>query len=202
MTDNCAQELESIGFEWSVMIAASATRWDSMFQELQSYKTEHGHCNIPTASGTLGCWVSNQRQQYRLVKEGKPSSTTDERVQKLESIGFQWSVIKIPRNISAMQPPFTANDVPRVCKSGRIYSLLARSSIFFTYFNFLMAVLGLCIFVTITIDDAYCKDPDTSSTDSQMDYLQDACGVSLYEPTIVESSAAASKEAPVFRPFF
>ena len=63
-------------------------------------------------SGTLGRWVNKQRTQYRLFKEGIASSMTDERVRKLELIGFQWSVMKRSRNISAMQPPSTASDAP------------------------------------------------------------------------------------------
>ena len=38
------------------------------------------------------------RQQYRLLKEGKPSFLTGERLQKLESIGFEW-----PAMISASE---------------------------------------------------------------------------------------------------
>ena len=196
MTDVRVRKLESIGFEWSAMITASETNWESIFQELQSYKVEHGHCNVPTKSGKLGTWVVTQRDQYRLLKEGKTSYMADERVQKLESIGFQWSIR--PQNISAMQPPSTASDAPLKEKSGKVCLLLARSSIFSTYFMFLTAVLGSRIFGTTY--DAYCKDPSTFSTDSKMDDLDDKCGVSLDEP-IVASSPAVSKKLPVFRPF-
>ena len=65
--------------------------WDVRFDELQSYKDKQGDCNLLTTSGTLGSWVNTQRTQYRLVKSGKTSSMTDERVQKLVSIGFQWA---------------------------------------------------------------------------------------------------------------
>ena len=87
MTDDRVQKLELIGFQWFLR---GATDW---CQELQSYKAKHGHCNVPTKSGKLGRWVKRQRLQYRLLKEGKPSSMTDERVRKLELIGIEWSVI-------------------------------------------------------------------------------------------------------------
>ena len=40
---------------------------------------------------SLGIWTSTQRTNYRLLKEGKTSPMTDDRIRKLESIGFCWS---------------------------------------------------------------------------------------------------------------
>ena len=55
-------------------------------QQLQSYKAEHGHCNVYVKTGTLGRWIHNQQRQYYLLKDGKTphktSHVTDERVQK------------------------------------------------------------------------------------------------------------------------
>mmetsp|Transcript_12105 Transcript_12105/g.18207 ORF Transcript_12105/g.18207 Transcript_12105/m.18207 type:complete len:477 (+) Transcript_12105:225-1655(+) len=98
MSDERVLKLESIGFhqDW---VPDGLTRkqylWDYMFEELQSYKVEHGHCNVhvnQNSGGELGTWVATQRQQYRLLKEGKTSCMTDERVRRLESLGFQWSI--------------------------------------------------------------------------------------------------------------
>ena len=49
------------------------------------YKAEHGHCNIPQSTGSLGKWVDNQRHQKR---KGKLS---EERIRKLNNVGFEWS---------------------------------------------------------------------------------------------------------------
>eukprot|EP00816_Leptocylindrus_hargravesii_P013136 CAMPEP_0196808644 /NCGR_PEP_ID=MMETSP1362-20130617/8633_1 /TAXON_ID=163516 /ORGANISM="Leptocylindrus danicus, Strain CCMP1856" /LENGTH=149 /DNA_ID=CAMNT_0042183057 /DNA_START=330 /DNA_END=777 /DNA_ORIENTATION=+ len=69
-----------------------AQLWFARFQELKSYKAEHGHCNVPVQSKRkLGNWVNSQRKQYRLLQEGKQSSMNDERVGNLKSIGFEWS---------------------------------------------------------------------------------------------------------------
>ena len=81
------QKLESIGFSWDPYEDA----WNQMFQELQEYKRVHDHCNVPakyTDNPQLGAWVDGQRQQKR---QGKLSS---KRIQKLEAIGFQWTLIK------------------------------------------------------------------------------------------------------------
>jgi hypothetical protein len=37
-------------------------------------------------------WCHRQRQQYRRYQENKPSSLTPERVERLNSVGFQWLV--------------------------------------------------------------------------------------------------------------
>eukprot|EP00985_Skeletonema_marinoi_P012441 scaffold6003_cov126-Skeletonema_marinoi.AAC.1 len=61
--------------------------------ELKAFKEEHGHTNVPSVYPTnpqLGNWVKEQRTQYRLKKEGKQSSMTNERIRELEAIGFVW----------------------------------------------------------------------------------------------------------------
>ena len=82
MTSECVEKLESIGFEWcdddSLRVMwdneDNFRRWiEIRFQELQSYKAKHGHCNVPTTSTALGLWVSLQRPQYWLAKRGKRS---------------------------------------------------------------------------------------------------------------------------------
>ena len=56
------------------------------------HKAKHaGQCNVKTNSGKFGRWVGSQRCQYRLLKEEASSYLSEERVQKLESIEFQWS---------------------------------------------------------------------------------------------------------------
>jgi len=117
MTDERVQKLESIGFQWSLsfgdVIRGDKTRkniWDARFHELVAFKAKHGHCNVPSRSGKLGRWVNRQREQYRLSKVGKSSYMTDERVQKLESIGFQWSVHFSSRICPTVQIHVTNND--------------------------------------------------------------------------------------------
>ena len=69
-------------------------KWEKHFEELKAFKAEHGHCNVPSGSsyGRLGTWVSDQRTHHRFLREGKRSYLTPERIQKLTSIGFSWTV--------------------------------------------------------------------------------------------------------------
>ena len=96
MSDDRIQKLESVGFQWSLSCGQSKNegtdKWNAGFLELTKYKKTHGNCNVPTRDGRLGIWVATQRTYYRLLKEGKSSHMSDDRIQKLESIGFQWSL--------------------------------------------------------------------------------------------------------------
>ena len=87
------QKLESIGFQ-----DKAKTIWDQRFQELKQYHKDYSHCNVPNVfpeNKALGRWVNNQRQQYKKFLAGdSKSSMTPERIQKLESVGFQWQLRK------------------------------------------------------------------------------------------------------------
>ena len=87
MSDDRISKLESIGFQWSFKCNEL---WDEHFQELEKYMETHGNCDVSSRHGSFGIWVFTQRQKYRLLKEGKSSPMSDDRIRKLESIGFQW----------------------------------------------------------------------------------------------------------------
>ena len=77
------QALEKNGFVWS--IGAGKISWKQRFEDLCAYRADNGHCNVPRSHGALGNFVVKQRQEYR------NSTLTQERVRKLESIGFSWN---------------------------------------------------------------------------------------------------------------
>ena len=65
--------------------------WNRMFELLCVYKEENGDCLVPQNSGSKLCnWVKQQRAQYRLKGEGKPSHLSEERIALLEALGFTW----------------------------------------------------------------------------------------------------------------
>jgi superfamily II DNA or RNA helicase len=79
--------LEKMGFVWDQL----ETEWKSRFEELLAYKRKHGHCNVPQKwkeNPKLASWVGTQRLAW---KKGKLSQ---ERIKRLEEIGFQWEIIK------------------------------------------------------------------------------------------------------------
>jgi len=66
-------------------------KWNERYHELETYKVKHGHCNVPQGQRPLGKWVNNQRQAY------KKSKLSEERVQKLDCLGFNWGNTKKSR---------------------------------------------------------------------------------------------------------
>jgi len=85
------QALEAIGFTWE----KQSEMWTWRYEELQQFKLQKGHCEVPdrySENSSLGIWVSTQRQQYKLMKEGKSSFMSVDRVQALEAIGFTWQL--------------------------------------------------------------------------------------------------------------
>ena len=68
--------------------------WNDRYDELDVYKNKHGNCLVPQHypdNKALGKWVDTQRTQYRLRNEGKQTPLTEERIKKLEDLGFVWS---------------------------------------------------------------------------------------------------------------
>ena len=60
-------------------------RWNTRFEELLDYRSEHGDCNVPQRQGKLGTWVKRQRTLYLT------GSLAQDRINRLDSIGFKWS---------------------------------------------------------------------------------------------------------------
>ena len=57
----------------------------------------HTHSNVPSTfpeNPQLATWVKCQRRQYKLLRDGKTSNMTMERIVQLEKIGFVWEVRK------------------------------------------------------------------------------------------------------------
>ncbi|WP_231911662.1 DEAD/DEAH box helicase [Chlamydia suis] len=77
--------LEELGFVWDILEEA----WEENFLELQRFREEHGHCNVPSVypqNPSLGVWVSNQRSHFKKCK------LSEDRIARLEEIGFVWDV--------------------------------------------------------------------------------------------------------------
>ena len=88
MTAERIRAFQSVGFE----METTATVWNKSFQQLCEFKEQFGHYLVPrrySANPKLGMWVSHQRRSYTLHQEGKPSTMPAERIQDLESIGFE-----------------------------------------------------------------------------------------------------------------
>ncbi|KAL7542468.1 hypothetical protein ACHAXR_011805 [Thalassiosira sp. AJA248-18] len=89
VSDDQKKRLDSIGFAFDFQDLTS--QWDEQFAALQRYKKEHGNCSVPrrySDDPQLARWVANQR--YR--RHAKVGKVTDDRVKRLNSIGFEFDV--------------------------------------------------------------------------------------------------------------
>eukprot|EP00339_Tiarina_fusa_P023035 CAMPEP_0117032610 /NCGR_PEP_ID=MMETSP0472-20121206/23366_1 /TAXON_ID=693140 ORGANISM="Tiarina fusus, Strain LIS" /NCGR_SAMPLE_ID=MMETSP0472 /ASSEMBLY_ACC=CAM_ASM_000603 /LENGTH=355 /DNA_ID=CAMNT_0004741303 /DNA_START=71 /DNA_END=1138 /DNA_ORIENTATION=+ len=89
LTDEREATLQEMGFIWDSHGAAWLERWN----ELAKFRAAKGHSNVPTnysENKPLAIWVKCQRRQYKLYSSGSRSNMTQERINKLESVGFVW----------------------------------------------------------------------------------------------------------------
>lgn len=72
-------------------------KWTEKLDELKNYAAQNGHCRVAAGKGKsyskLGKWVEHQRTQFRMVKEGKNSSMTPERITQLEELRFEFAIL-------------------------------------------------------------------------------------------------------------
>ena len=87
-------QLTAMGFGFDVFPTRRGERsWEDSYQLLCQYQRENGSCRVPhhyKADFRLGSWVAVQRKEYKLLVEGKPSRMTEERIHRLDSLGFEW----------------------------------------------------------------------------------------------------------------
>lgn len=91
MTEERVTALQDIGFVWDSQGAA----WEERLAELMDFVRIFAHANVPSnyaENPQLATWVKCQRRQYKLFIENKPSNMTQERINKLESLGFEWEL--------------------------------------------------------------------------------------------------------------
>jgi hypothetical protein len=91
MTEERVKILEEAGFIWDLHAAV----WEERLEELKAFRKTHRHCNVSAIYSEnikLREWVKCQRRQYTLLKGGKKSNLSTQRVHDLESIGFEWQL--------------------------------------------------------------------------------------------------------------
>lgn len=74
-------------------LSSTSVSWKQRFQELLEFRKQNGHVNVPydfPPNPPLAQWVKRQRHQYRLLKEGRHSNLTPNRLEQLQSIDYCW----------------------------------------------------------------------------------------------------------------
>jgi len=111
MTIERVQLLASVGFVWH----SHEIVWQERLNELLVFKSQYGHCLVPSNypfNPKLATWVKCQRRQYKLYLRGCPSNITEARIAILEKHGFEWqlrsSSYSIEKEITAHQSKLRA----------------------------------------------------------------------------------------------
>ena len=103
LSDANIQLLERMGFDFSLRAYEEKISFDDRMKDLQAFKEEHGHCNVPISKSdknikyqSLGIWCSKMRQSYKKIKHGQTPPNTrklsDANIQRLEAVGFKWNL--------------------------------------------------------------------------------------------------------------
>lgn len=88
MPEKRINQLQLLGFQWRLK------DWDENYRESVLFMETHGHCAVGRRQGSLGRWVSYQRESYKKRMDGEKSCITENQIKKLEDIGFVWSCVR------------------------------------------------------------------------------------------------------------
>jgi hypothetical protein len=91
LSDEQIKSLKELDTDW--WMTNRLWQWETRYRELTDYAKAHKDCCVPISHSNkqLAHFVSNQRKQYNLKKQGRPSNLTDYRMKRLEAIGFVWN---------------------------------------------------------------------------------------------------------------
>ena len=84
------QALDDIGF--TSHCSREADRWEGQFHQLQAHREINGNVDVPSGHAALGGFVSRQKKQCKLWKDGHGGTMSAEPVRRLESLGFKWPI--------------------------------------------------------------------------------------------------------------
>jgi hypothetical protein len=99
LTADRIELLENIGFVWD----SHGVAWDEKFQELKEFKNIHCHCFVPCnykGNSKVSTWIKRQRRQYRRYIAKQSSTMDEDRINKLEGLGFAWDYNSVKEMIS------------------------------------------------------------------------------------------------------
>ena len=90
LTEERIASLDSVGFDWETQEYVTRT-FDQRLEDLQDYKSKHGHCNVRIAEDqSLGQFCANVRYTRRRPGKEGTRKLSEDRIAKLDALGFEW----------------------------------------------------------------------------------------------------------------
>jgi len=81
-----------VGQPMPMQEAIVPTKWLSQYEDLKQYKEAHGDLNVANyGNKNLYSWIRTQKQQHKLLREGKTNHMSQMRIDLLNEIGFEWA---------------------------------------------------------------------------------------------------------------
>jgi hypothetical protein len=95
LTTEKIRQLEEMGFVWSTERTKRQNEdWEMRLEQLKEYKLKHGDCLVPhgySEDASFAEWIHRQRTTYAThIKEGRKNVMVEERMKRLEDIGFNF----------------------------------------------------------------------------------------------------------------
>ena len=87
-------KLVSLGLQSTLGKGINTSQWEQRYEELLSFHTENGHCDVLTTRKGLGRWVCTQRSVFAKKSKGDMNAVEKSRYRKLREIGFSFHVGK------------------------------------------------------------------------------------------------------------
>jgi len=126
MTQERVDRLEGIGFKWRLL-----QTWEEKFDQIKKFYVENGHLQVTDKN--LKVWATEQRRQYRFRMNGKESCMTQDRIDKLNSIGFSWEPAKQRSELPPGERPLSEQFMKRIKELQEFYRQNGHSRVPYDY---------------------------------------------------------------------
>ena len=97
--------------------------WEEKFVRLKNFKAKHGHMNVPSTfeDRSLACFVISLRNLYKkYIAYGTKTTLTEKRMQLLESLGFNWLLVRGKESSQTSSTATNSGDFPSSTNTSKV----------------------------------------------------------------------------------
>ncbi|KAL7455092.1 hypothetical protein ACHAXS_000348, partial [Conticribra weissflogii] len=204
-TDSKTSTTKSVYFNEKVTLE---DKWKRRHSELKLLNARHGRSGVKPSylsNRRLASWVNRQRTLYRAKQAGKETTLTQERIELMNELGFDWN----PRGPKVQDPHSYSQDdtcVNRVIRNEQAYHLIKDFSYRYRHSNELGIcvgpdVLGLLIEFTLSFSSTEIRKLHRATSSSKSFIDTKRKGDVKLKPVLSSSSSNVSSVRPI-RPRF